>query len=94
MDDVHFDMRLTITQSGQGVAYSVDSSHEDRNRFTVLDLGTGTSSRHLNQHPSTLRMFEDVPAYQRVPFYQRTGGQPLGDLQGCSDGAEAQSGWE
>ncbi|KAL9596118.1 MAG: hypothetical protein Q9219_006017 [cf. Caloplaca sp. 3 TL-2023] len=88
MNDVRFDMRPNITESGQGVAYIVDSSDEGRNGFIILDLGTGHSWRQLNQHPSTLRTFEDVPSYQGIPFYQRTRGQPLRNLQEGLDGAE------
>ncbi|KAL8996031.1 MAG: hypothetical protein Q9188_006664 [Gyalolechia gomerana] len=88
MNDLRFDMRPNITDSGQGIAYIVDSSDEGRNGFIILDLGTGRSWRHLNQHPSTLRTFEDVPSYQGIPFYQRTMGQPLRSLQEGADGAE------
>ncbi|KAL8933923.1 MAG: hypothetical protein Q9216_006156 [Gyalolechia sp. 2 TL-2023] len=88
MNDLRFDMRPNITESGQGIAYIVDSSDEGRNGFIILDLGTGQSWRHLNQHPSTLRTFEDVPSYQGIPFYQRTLGEPVRSLQEGADGAE------
>lgn len=88
MNDLRFDLRSNVTESGQGIAYIVDSSNEGRNGFIILDLGSGKSWRQLNQHPSTLRTFEDVPSYQGIPFYQRTMGQPLGNLQEGLDGAE------
>ena len=54
----------------------------------MLDLGTGESWRQLNQHPSTLRTFKDVPSYQGLPFYQRSPGQPLTNIQEGLDGIE------
>ncbi len=42
----------------------------------------------LNQHPSTLRTFEDVPSYQGSPFYQRSPGMPLTNIQEGLDGIE------
>jgi hypothetical protein len=78
MNDLRFDMRPNATTSGVGVAYIVDSSNEGRTGFIMIDLGTGESSRQLTQHPSTLRVNEDVPSYQGIPFYLRQKGSPLG----------------
>lgn len=75
MNDMRFDMRSNITQSGKGVAYIVDSSDEGRNGFIVLDLGTGKSWRRLTQHPSTLHVYRNRPSYLGQPFYQITKGQ-------------------
>ena len=88
MNDVRFDMRPSVTASRKGIAYIVDSSNEGRTGFIMLDLGTGESWRQLTQHPSTLRGFEDVPSYQGIPFYQRTLGMPLTNIQEGLDGAE------
>ena len=88
MNDLRFDMRPNVTGSGQGIAYIVDSSNEGRTGFIILDLGTGESWRQLSQHPSTLRTFEDVPSYQGYPFYQRSPGSPLTNIQEGLDGAE------
>jgi hypothetical protein len=88
MNDLRFDMRPNATESGQGIAYIVDSSNEGRTGFIILDLGTGESWRHLSQHPSTLRTWEDVPSYQGVPFYQRSPGSDLNFLQEGLDGEE------
>lgn len=88
MNDIRFDMRPNVTSSGQGIAYIVDSSNEGRTGFIMLDLGTGDSWRQLTQHPSTLRTFEDVPSYQGFPFYQRSPGMPLTNIQEGLDGAE------
>ena len=41
----------------------------------MVDLGTGESWRMLDEHPSVLRVSEDVPSYQGIPFYVR---QPAG----------------
>lgn len=87
MNDLRFDMRPNVTESGKGIAYIVDSSNEGRTGFIMLDLGTGESWRHLTQHPSTLRGFEDVPSYQGIPFYQRSLGANVGFIQEGLDGA-------
>lgn len=75
MNDVRFDLRSNITSSGQGVAYIVDSSNEGRNAFIVLDLGSGESWRRLEQHPSTLHVYNSRPSYAGKPFYTETKGQ-------------------
>lgn len=88
MNDLRFDMRPNATASGKGIVYIVDSSNEGRTGLIMLDLGTGESWRQLTQHPSTLRTFEDVPSYQGIPFYQRTPGMPLTNIQEGLDGIE------
>ncbi|KAF2818438.1 hypothetical protein CC86DRAFT_472836 [Ophiobolus disseminans] len=88
MNDIRFDLRPSITASGQGVAYIVDSSDEGRPGFIMLDLGTGESWRRLTQHPSTLRVDRDVPSYQGRPFYQRTMGIPVQTLREGLDGLQ------
>ncbi|OCT49727.1 major royal jelly protein [Cladophialophora carrionii] len=50
-NDVRFDLRPSVTSSGQGIAYLTDSSSEGRNGIIVVDLGTGESWRHLNNVP-------------------------------------------
>lgn len=100
MNDLRFDLRpnaTTTTSSasdgasgdgGGGIAYIVDSSNEGRTGFIMIDLGTGESWRQLDQHPSTLRVAEDVPSYNGIPGYFRQPGHPLGfQLEGL-DGAE------
>ncbi|KAI2643754.1 major royal jelly protein-domain-containing protein [Xylaria nigripes] len=47
LNDVRFDLRSSLTESGQGIAYITDSSQEGRNAIIVVDLGTGESWRHL-----------------------------------------------
>lgn len=51
LNDVRFDLRPSITSSGQGVAYITDSSSEGRNGIVIVDLGTGESWRHLENIP-------------------------------------------
>ncbi|KAE9974282.1 hypothetical protein EG327_008819 [Venturia inaequalis] len=88
MNDIRFDLRSNITSGGQGVAYIVDSSDEGRPGFIMLDLGTGESWRRLTQHPSVLRVNNDVPVYQGKPFYQHTLGQPINTLREGLDGIQ------
>jgi sugar lactone lactonase YvrE len=88
MNDIRFDLRTNVTESGQGIAYIVDSSDEGRPGFIMLDLGTGESWRRLTQHPSTLRVDRDVPSYQGHPFYQRTIGLPIQTLREGLDGIQ------
>jgi hypothetical protein len=68
MIDIRLDLRHDITSGGQGVAYIVDSSDEGRPGFIMLDPETGESWRRLTQHPSVLRVDDDVPTYRGSPF--------------------------
>lgn len=52
LNDVRFDLRPSPTPSGGGVAYITDSSSEGRNGIVIVDLGNGSSWRHLNNVPS------------------------------------------
>lgn len=88
MNDVRFDLRKNITESGKGVAYIVDSSNEGRNAFIVLDLGTGKAHRRLENHPSVLNDYLNRPSYFGKPFYTITKGQSVwsnkeGELMYC-----------
>ena len=57
INDIRFDLRPSVTPSGQGVGYITDSSNEGRNGIVIVDLGTGESWRHLDGtsyvHPET-----------------------------------------
>lgn len=66
-NDLRFDLTPNVTESGQGIAYLVDSSNEGRPGFIMLDLGTGKSWRRLTQDISVLRGQQDVPSYQGHP---------------------------
>ncbi|MCJ1355208.1 MAG: hypothetical protein MMC33_005199 [Icmadophila ericetorum] len=49
LNDVRFDLRPnTSSSTGHGTAYITDSSTEGRNGLIVVDLGTGTAWRHLD----------------------------------------------
>ncbi|KAI0829590.1 major royal jelly protein-domain-containing protein [Hypoxylon sp. FL0890] len=88
MNDLRFDLRSNMTESGGGIAYIVDSSNEGRTGFIMIDLATGESWRQLNQHPSTQAISEDVPSYHGLPFYLRQNEHPLGFQEEGLDGAE------
>ncbi|KAK5073063.1 hypothetical protein LTR64_000528 [Lithohypha guttulata] len=83
MNDLRFDLR-----PGRNIAYIVDSSNEGRTGFIMLNLTDGSSWRRLNQHPSTLRIYNDVPSYQGHPFYYRVPGQPLSHQPEGLDGIQ------
>lgn len=70
MNDLRFDFRPNVTESGKGLAYIVDSSNEGRNGIIMVDLGTGETWRHLTQNIGTMRVNEDVPSYNGIPWYQ------------------------
>jgi sugar lactone lactonase YvrE len=79
LNDIRFDLRANASVSGQGIAYITDSSTQGRNGIIVVDLGSGRSWRHLNQHPSTLPEEGLITAYNGVPFYPV---MPGGDFPG------------
>lgn len=81
MNDIRFDLR-------RNVAYIVDSSNEGRTGFIMLNLTSGQSWRRLTEHPSTLRVYNDVPSYQGHPFYYRVPGMPLGHQLEGLDGIQ------
>ncbi|KAI1273830.1 major royal jelly protein [Xylaria sp. FL0933] len=47
LNDIRFDLRASVTESGHGIGYITDSSFEGRNAIIVVDLGTGESWCHL-----------------------------------------------
>jgi Major royal jelly protein len=51
LNDIRFDLRSSLTSSGQVVGYITDSSNEGRNGIVIVDLGTGESWRHLSNLP-------------------------------------------
>ncbi|RWQ91272.1 major royal jelly protein [Paecilomyces variotii] len=84
LNDLRFDLRPNVTESGKGIVYFSDESPEGRNGIVMLDLGTGESWRQLDLHPSTRGAYDVVPSYQGVPFYQWAKGSPFKHLtQGC-----------
>lgn len=89
LNDLRFDLRPNLTStSNQGIAYLVDSSDEGRPGFIILDLGTGTSWRRLDQDRSVLRAPNDVPSYAGQPFYLEQLGRPTGWQREGLDGIQ------
>lgn len=50
INDMRFDLQPHLTASGQGIAYKTDSSPKGRNGLITIDLGTGESWRHPDNH--------------------------------------------
>jgi sugar lactone lactonase YvrE len=87
LNDVRFDLRPSVSASGQGVAYITDSSSEGRNGIIIVDLGTGESWRHLNNIPEVSAERGFVPYVWGQPLYYIPGpGQPLTTVPLGSDG--------
>jgi len=85
INDIRFDLRPSVTASGQGIGYITDSSPEGRNGIIIIDLGTGESWRHLDGtsyvHPETGFLpviwgesVYSLPNGPRMPISQRTFG--------------------
>lgn len=77
LNDIRFDLRPSLTSSGQGVAYITDSSTEGRNGLITVDLGSGESWRHLDGHPSTRPEQQWLGYLWGVPLYAFRPGQPF-----------------
>ncbi|PVH71917.1 hypothetical protein DL98DRAFT_87945 [Cadophora sp. DSE1049] len=88
MNDLRFDMRSNITESGGGIACIVDSGNKGKAGFYHDGSCDWGKLETLSQHPSTLRTFGDVPSYQGVPFYLRQKWSSLGYQQEGLDRAE------
>lgn len=87
LNDVRFDLRPSVSASGQGVAYITDSSSEGRNGIVMVDLGTGESWRHLDNIPEVSAERGFVPYVWGQPLYYIPGpDQPLTTVPLGSDG--------
>ncbi|PVI07376.1 major royal jelly protein [Periconia macrospinosa] len=87
LNDVRFDLRSDLTESGGGVAYITDSSAEGRNGIVVVDLGTGESWRHLDGIKEVRAERGFVPYVWGTPVYFIPGpDQPLINAPQGSDG--------
>ncbi|KAF2828346.1 major royal jelly protein [Ophiobolus disseminans] len=87
LNDVRFDLRASVSASGQGVAYITDSSSEGRNGIIIVDLGSGESWRHLDSIPEVRAERGFVPYVWGQPLYYIPGpGQPLTTVPLGSDG--------
>lgn len=63
LNDVRFDLRTNLSgiAGNAGVAYITDSSTEGRNGIVIVDIGLGTSWRHLNGDPRVHAEQQFVP---------------------------------
>ncbi|KAH6872364.1 major royal jelly protein-domain-containing protein [Alternaria rosae] len=87
LNDVRFDLRPSVTESGKGVAYITDSSSEGRNGIVIVDLGTGESWRHLDGAQESRAERGFVPYVWGEPKYYIPGpGLPLTTVPLGSDG--------
>ncbi|KAJ4305525.1 RNA polymerase II mediator complex subunit [Kalmusia sp. IMI 367209] len=87
LNDVRFDLRPSLTSSGQGVAYITDSSTEGRNGIIIVDLGTAESWRHLDGTAEVRPQRGFVASVWGEPLYYIPGpGQPLSYTPFGSDG--------
>jgi len=87
LNDVRFDLRPSVSASGQGVAYITDSSSEGRNGIIIVDLGTGESWRHLDNIVEVSAERGFVPYVWGQPLYYIPGpGKPLTTVPLGSDG--------
>lgn len=73
INDVRFDLRPSVTSSGQGIAYITDSSIEGRNGIIIVDLGTGDSWRHLDGIPQVQAEFGFLVVIWGEPVYSLSG---------------------
>ncbi|KAL8832308.1 MAG: hypothetical protein Q9191_000362 [Dirinaria sp. TL-2023a] len=73
INDVRFDLRPSVTASGQGIAYITDSSVEGRTGIIIVDLGTGESWRHLEGIPQVEPEFGFVAVIWGEPVYSLSG---------------------
>lgn len=86
LNDVRFDLRSNITESGKGIAYITDSSNEGHNGIIIVDLGTGESWRHLDNTLSVRVESQFLPFSWGQPIYYTSGGRPYTQIPLGSDG--------
>ncbi|KAJ3538642.1 hypothetical protein NM208_g5814 [Fusarium decemcellulare] len=77
IDDLRFDLRPELTESGKGVAYITDASSEGRSGIITVDLGTGESWRHLNHADAANSDNKMVPFVWGEPIYGSQGPLPF-----------------
>jgi sugar lactone lactonase YvrE len=86
LNDVRFDLRSSVTKSGQGIAYIADSSSQGRNAIIIVDLGTGESWRHLGLTNSVRGESQFISFIWGQPTYYTEGSGPLSTNPTGSDG--------
>ncbi|CAJ2508952.1 Uu.00g139780.m01.CDS01 [Anthostomella pinea] len=86
LNDVRFDLRPNVSESGQGVAYITDSSASGHNAIIIVDLGSGNSWRHLDQTDSVRTESQFLPFQWGQPLYYTDAGKPFTFFPLGSDG--------
>ncbi|KAI0465603.1 major royal jelly protein-domain-containing protein [Xylaria cf. heliscus] len=86
LNDVRFDLRSSVTESGQGIGYITDSSSQGRNAVIVVDIGTGESWRRLGLTKSVRGESQFISFIWGQPTYYREGNSPLTTNPTGSDG--------
>ncbi|KAI0388890.1 major royal jelly protein-domain-containing protein [Xylariaceae sp. FL0594] len=77
LNDVRFDLRPSLTESGEGIAYITDSSLQGRNGIVIVDLGTGESWRHLDLAHSVRAEPQFLSFVWGQPSYYNEGSRPV-----------------
>lgn len=86
-NDVRFDLRPSVSQSGQGIAYITDSSSEGHNGIIICDLGTSECWRHLNGIPQVRPEPGFFAQVWGTPMYMNPGmGVPISRVAFGADG--------
>ncbi|KAI0977273.1 major royal jelly protein-domain-containing protein [Xylaria arbuscula] len=87
LNDIRFDLRSSITESGHGIGYITDSSFEGRDGLIIVDLGTGESWRHLSLTGSTSGESQFVSFIWGQPtYYTPSSSSPLSTNPTGADG--------
>ncbi|KAI1161603.1 major royal jelly protein-domain-containing protein [Nemania serpens] len=86
LNDIRFDLRSKLTESGQGIGYITDSSSQGRNAIIIVDLGTGESWRHLGLTSSVRSESQFLSFIWGQPTYYTEGNTPLSTNPTGSDG--------
>jgi sugar lactone lactonase YvrE len=86
IDDLRFDLRPELTESGKGVAYITDASPEGHGGIIIVDLGTSESWRHLNHADSTKSDNKMVPFVWGEPVYGSQGPLPFSYFAASTNG--------
>ncbi|KAI3325251.1 major royal jelly protein-domain-containing protein [Xylariaceae sp. AK1471] len=86
VNDVRFDLRPSISESGQGIAYITDSSQQGRNAIIIVDIGTGESWRHLGLTKSVRSESQFISFIWGQPTYYTEGSSPQSTNPTGSDG--------
>ncbi|KAI1110605.1 major royal jelly protein-domain-containing protein [Nemania sp. NC0429] len=86
LNDIRFDLRPKLTESGQGIGYITDSGAASRNAIIIVDLGTGESWRHLGLTTAVRSESQFISYIWGQPTYYVEGNSPLGTNPTGADG--------